>query len=288
MLYTLDKTEEIIQFAQYTLIKLSEESETRRYMTGVDLYETEIALIYDILVPVQWGVQDSVFRNTDAFQKVVAYLLHKCSRFGYAYQAGSLFYISRQPQNQSVDAGDDTFFEVEVVGVGPITYQWYGPSGLIPGATQDALDVEDADTNDAGGYYVVITNGAGQTITSQTATLTVSTPSSTLTAYAGWFDSDPYTTLQTSDPLTYQWAGSFAPGANVVVSPFPVSSANKWFVIKYPDSELAFDLWNNTAFNYGTIPDQAWQSIFVTNGYRYIVSRTTLAFDPNSSTTFSR
>lgn len=288
MLYTLSQIDDIIRFAKYTLIKLAEESETRRYMTGVDLYETEIALIYDILVPVQWGREDGSFWPTSPFQQVTAYLLHKCSRFGYVYQTGSLFYISQQPSNQTVSSGDSTYFSVAVVGTGPITYQWYGPNGIIPGETLDAIDLVNVDAGDAGGYYVVITNGDGQTLTSQTATLTVSTPSSNFTWFAGWFDTDPYATLQVSDPLTYQYTGTAAAGANIVVPAFPVSSAYKWFVVKYPVTELEFDAWNNTAFNYGTIPDQAWRSIFVTGSHRYIVSRTTLAFDPNSSTTFSR
>jgi hypothetical protein len=64
-------------------------------------------------------------------------------------------------------------FEVTAGGIAPLSYQWYFNGTNLPGgATNDSLTLENVQTNDAGGYSVVITNVAGSVISSN-ATLTV-------------------------------------------------------------------------------------------------------------------
>ena len=81
--------------------------------------------------------------------------------------------ILTQPVSRVVPQGTNVTFEVTAGGIAPLSYQWYFNGTNLPGgATNDSLTLENVQTNDAGGYSVVITNVAGSVISSN-ATLTV-------------------------------------------------------------------------------------------------------------------
>lgn len=87
-------------------------------------------------------------------------------------------YIVTQPQNRAVTVSNDATFTVEAVGTAPLHYQWYfNTNTLLGNATNSSLTITNAQTNDTGGYSVVITNLYGST-NSTVATLTVN-PAST-------------------------------------------------------------------------------------------------------------
>jgi hypothetical protein len=83
--------------------------------------------------------------------------------------------ITAQPQNQTVVQGNTATFSVTATGTSPLVYTWYFGNDEIPGATTATLTVPFANTNNAGNYYVNISNTAGNT-NSATVSLTVTVP----------------------------------------------------------------------------------------------------------------
>jgi hypothetical protein len=81
--------------------------------------------------------------------------------------------ITNQPQSLSVKVGSNATFAVLVGGTPPLSYQWIFNTTNIPTATGSSYTRSAAQTNDAGTYYVVISNVAG-VVASSNATLTVS------------------------------------------------------------------------------------------------------------------
>jgi uncharacterized delta-60 repeat protein len=88
--------------------------------------------------------------------------------------------ISVQPQSRTNTVGTTATFTVTAAGNAPLNYQWLKNSanltngGNAYGTTSASLVMTNVQAVDAGGYQVVITNTFGS-VTSQVATLTVST-----------------------------------------------------------------------------------------------------------------
>ncbi len=80
--------------------------------------------------------------------------------------------ISTQPAGQTVPAGGTGTFLVEAMGSLPLHYQWSKDGALLAGATNAILVLTDVQSADAGGYKVLVSNGAGS-VESITANLTV-------------------------------------------------------------------------------------------------------------------
>ena len=91
--------------------------------------------------------------------------------------AGAPPFITIQPTNDVVTVGGTATFSVTATGTAPLSYQWYFDSTSITGATNSILTLNNAQTNEAGGYYVTVANAYGST-NSATATLTVNSSSS--------------------------------------------------------------------------------------------------------------
>ncbi|KAF1004663.1 MAG: Beta-galactosidase BoGH2A [Luteibacter sp.] len=81
-----------------------------------------------------------------------------------------------QPSAQALTAGQTATFTVSVKASGQPAYQWRFNGVNIPGATQ-ATYTKVVATTDAGNYDVVVTNGLGQSVTSNPAVLTVAAAS---------------------------------------------------------------------------------------------------------------
>jgi hypothetical protein len=83
--------------------------------------------------------------------------------------------ISTQPANQSINAGQTATFTVVAAGAAPLSYQWQLNGTAIVGATAASYTTPVATTADSGQQFrVVVTNSLGS-ITSNIATLTVTT-----------------------------------------------------------------------------------------------------------------
>jgi alpha-tubulin suppressor-like RCC1 family protein len=147
--------------------------------------------------------------------------------------------IQAEPASQDIVRGNMATFTVTATGDLPLAYRWQkdgadvADGGGVAGATSPTLTIAAVQTNDAGGYRVVITNVANA-VTSTVATLTVLVPS-TITAQpasqsvpAGSNVTFTVTAIGTP-PLAFQWrfGQTNLPGAtNLSVSFTNVQSAN--------------------------------------------------------------
>ncbi len=84
--------------------------------------------------------------------------------------------ITAQPQSQTVTASNAAAFTVVAAGDAPLSYQWYFSNALILNGTNGTYAINGVTTNNAGNYFVVVTNNFGA-VTSSVATLTVNAAS---------------------------------------------------------------------------------------------------------------
>ncbi|HXI82947.1 MAG TPA: immunoglobulin domain-containing protein [Verrucomicrobiae bacterium] len=121
--------------------------------------------------------------------------------------------IDLDPQDQSVFVGDDAQFNVQASGTAPLFYQWYyNTNSALNIQTNSTLTVMNAQTSDAGGYSVLVSNAYGA-VTSAVAQLTVNLPvaPSISTQPQNQLNILPGATASFtvvaggSDPLSYQW-----------------------------------------------------------------------------------
>jgi exopolysaccharide biosynthesis protein len=80
--------------------------------------------------------------------------------------------ILAQPQDQTVFAGQNVTFSVNVAGTPPLAYAWRLNGNDLPGATAASYTITNANNTLAGAYSVLITNGFGSALSSN-ATLAV-------------------------------------------------------------------------------------------------------------------
>jgi len=125
-------------------------------------------------------------------------------------------FISSSPTNQSVLQNSNVTLVVAAGGTTNLNYQWQrggtnlANGGRISGATNAALTITGALTNDAGSYRVIVTNLYGSA-TSAVATLTVLVPAKIITQPASQtvLAGTPAVFSVTADgtvPLNYQWS----------------------------------------------------------------------------------
>jgi PKD repeat protein len=104
--------------------------------------------------------------------------------------------ITLQPISQTVYSGDDVVFEIAATGSGTITYQWFGPAGIIEDENGTQLLLSQVTTADAGNYYCVATNSCGSK-TSLPALLTVTDlPVQNIQIPNGWSGISSYLDIQ--------------------------------------------------------------------------------------------
>ena len=137
--------------------------------------------------------------------------------------------ITQQPQPQTVCAGADVSFTIQVDHPDPVELQWQRNGVDIPGATAATLSLSTVEAADAGDYRAQITGSAGDIQFSQVAGLNVDpllTPVVTITASQTDICQGTSITLSSdfthggSNP-TYQWAingntfGTSIPGFSI-------------------------------------------------------------------------
>lgn len=112
--------------------------------------------------------------------------------------------ISTQPQSQSIVQGQSASFSVKASGTAPLGYQWNFNGTPMSGATTSALGLTNAQTAQAGGYTVLVTNSAGS-VTSVVASLTVALPTISLSVAPGTGMSPTGFAFQASVPAGYTY-----------------------------------------------------------------------------------
>ncbi len=96
--------------------------------------------------------------------------------------------LTVQPQSQAVSLGGSVSFTVLAVSPGcTVSYQWYGPQGLISGATGTNYTINPVSAGNAGNYYAVA-SVIGSSRQSSSATLTITYPNLTPYQLPGWSD----------------------------------------------------------------------------------------------------
>lgn len=83
--------------------------------------------------------------------------------------------IKVQPENKTVDVGGNTSLSVEAEGTPPLNYVWSKDGSPVPMGMGNVLPIMNAQTSNEGVYSVTVSNLAGS-ITSNTATITVTIP----------------------------------------------------------------------------------------------------------------
>lgn len=144
--------------------------------------------------------------------------------------------ILTQPQSQTVREGGRVTFSCIAQGRPPLTYQWYGDTTLIPDAASRTLSYSQVLTGAQPTSFKVVVSDASGSVTSQTATLTLTSenqpvvcPDFTLVGFAGAPLVLPISSLLQAasdadgDPI--QFAGFEEAGTNTV-SPAGISQVN--------------------------------------------------------------
>lgn len=90
--------------------------------------------------------------------------------------------ITSQPGAVAANAGDVAIFTVAATGDAPISYQWHGPGGLLPGEIAPTLAIEARPAYE-GDYYCAVAAGS-QAVNSNTAALTVTVQAPTISSGA--------------------------------------------------------------------------------------------------------
>ena len=90
----------------------------------------------------------------------------------YEYQAPGPPFISVQPFTQTMYSGTDVSLQAGAYGSVPLSWQWWFNDTAIPNASNSSLSLPAITTNQAGNYFVVVSNTLGAA-TSQVAILTV-------------------------------------------------------------------------------------------------------------------
>ncbi len=110
------------------------------------------------------------------------YYMENANGFGLvnAGETNWILAVLEQPASQTVRQGSNATFSVTATGAAPLSYQWQFNGTDLAGATSPYLTIADAQTMNAGGYSVVVTNLAGS-VTSSNAVLTVLPTGGTVT-----------------------------------------------------------------------------------------------------------
>jgi pectate lyase len=129
-----------------------------------------------LLAPNSWTVIATnlfdVVGNFDCTNPIPASLAASYYRLLVGGTVPSAPAITTQPTNRNVVLGQNAVFNVIASGAAPLAYQWYFNDAPIAAAITASLGITNAQTTNAGGYHVVITNSIGS-ITSVVATLNV-------------------------------------------------------------------------------------------------------------------
>ena len=123
--------------------------------------------------------------------------------------------ITAQPQNITVNPGQDATFNVAAIGAAPLIYQWSSNGVAIPAGTNSTLLLTNVQPSYAANYSVMITNNFGSVASSNAALLVASGgggPGGSASIVAQWnFNSaPPDTNVNTGSTLPSIGAGTLA------------------------------------------------------------------------------
>ena len=158
--------------------------------------------------------------------------------------------ISTQPQNQTINSGQQANLSVVAAGTGPFTYLWYTgtpPSGPVAPGPNNTGSTYNPSPSATTTYWVRVTNSCG-TIDSAVATVTVNAAGCTPASINTQPQNQTITSGQQASlsvvaggtaPFTYLWhtgtppGGPAAPGTNngSTYNPAPTSTTTYWVTV---------------------------------------------------------
>lgn len=95
-------------------------------------------------------------------------------------------FITSQPQSQAVLPEGNVGFTVSATTEAlPLSYQWQEGNSIINGATNDTLLLTNLSLTNAGAFTVLVSDAAGNSVTSTPATLTIATAALSIATYPG-------------------------------------------------------------------------------------------------------
>ncbi len=149
-------------------------------VSAASSYNANVGCIIGSITPINPGYHETFGGRLDDFRVYNRALASNEVQELYAYEAqtnggGTPFYITTQPQSQSVVAGQTATFNVTVSGTPPYGYQWSFDGTNIAGATTATLTLTNVQMSQAGSYSVTVTN-ATEAVSSFDAVLTVTAP----------------------------------------------------------------------------------------------------------------
>lgn len=124
-----------------------------------------------------------------------------CPTPGWSNALASSIVIATQPRGQSVLPGSSAKFSVEALGGGQLTFQWYFSGAAIGGATNATLELVNVQSQQAGLYWVAISNACAANL-SDPALLTVTAPF-TGAARVTWANGQPEVAFEGIPNATY-------------------------------------------------------------------------------------
>ena len=87
--------------------------------------------------------------------------------------------ITVQPADHTVVAGQTATFSVTATGTAPVSYQWNQDGSALPGATSASYTTPPTTSADDGAQFTVVVSNSAGSVTSNVATLTVTTQANT-------------------------------------------------------------------------------------------------------------
>jgi len=141
--------------------------------------------------------------------------------------------IATQPISQTVTAGQTASFSVTATGTAPLSYQWRKNGANISGATASTYTTPATASSDNGAQFMAVISNVAGTVTSNAATLTVTTPplitvqpvnQSRVVGQTATFS----VTATGTGPLAYQWQknGATISGATSATYTTPATSSS--------------------------------------------------------------
>lgn len=119
--------------------------------------------------------------------------------------------ITTQPQNQLVLTGDTASFVVIASGTAPLSYQWLKNGIPVAGATSASYTTQPTSDSDNGATFsVVVSDATGGSVTSRSATLSLSAQASDSSVLYG-----PYLQNVTQNGIAVMWTSDLGDAASV-------------------------------------------------------------------------
>jgi Putative Ig domain/Abnormal spindle-like microcephaly-assoc'd, ASPM-SPD-2-Hydin/Immunoglobulin domain/Immunoglobulin I-set domain/Protein of unknown function (DUF1565) len=119
--------------------------------------------------------------------------------------------ITTQPTSQTVRAGQTATFTVAATGTAPLSYQWQKNGTALGGATSSSFTTPATTSSDNGAQFSVVVGNSAGSVTSNTATLTVSAaaaPAVSFSATSLTFASQTVGTSSAAQSLTLTNSGN--------------------------------------------------------------------------------